>query len=111
MQRSINKEIRHYREDVFMGLNLRQVICSVAAIGLAVVVYFVCKDALGQETASWLCMGAAVPIVAVGFFRFDGLNFERFVCVVFRSRVQCAGWHVWKASNRFCSNKKKRRCK
>ena len=32
MQIPINKEIRHYQEEIFLGLNLRQMICSGAAI-------------------------------------------------------------------------------
>ena len=39
MQISINKEIRHYQEEIFLGLNLRQMICSGAAIAVAVAVY------------------------------------------------------------------------
>ena len=35
MQNPINKEIRHYQEEIFMGLTLRQLICSVIAIGAA----------------------------------------------------------------------------
>ena len=39
MQIPINKEIRHYQEEIFLGLNLRQMICSGAAIAVAVAVY------------------------------------------------------------------------
>ena len=77
MQNPINKEIRHYQEEIFMGLTLRQLICSVIAIGAAVLAYLTLEPVLGRETTSWVCIVAAVPIAAAGFFRYDDLNFER----------------------------------
>ena len=47
MQIPINKEIRHYQEEIFMGLTLRQLICSVIAIGAAVLVYLTLEPVLG----------------------------------------------------------------
>lgn len=45
-----------------MGLTLRQLICSVIAIGAAVLAYLTLEPVLGRETASWVCIVAAVPI-------------------------------------------------
>ena len=67
LQRNINKEIRGYEEEVFMGLSLRQLLCSIVAIGVAVGVYYGFRDYLGQETVSWVCIVAAVPVAAAGF--------------------------------------------
>ena len=53
MQIPINKEIRHYQEEIFLGLNLRQMICSGAAIAVAVAVYLGLTPLLGHETAGW----------------------------------------------------------
>ena len=72
MQIPINKDIRRYQEEIFMGLTLRQLLCSGIAIGLAVLIYLWAKPLLGQETASWLCILAAAPIAAAGFFSYDG---------------------------------------
>lgn len=49
MQNPINKEIRHYQEEIFMGLTLRQLICSVIAIGAAVLAYLTLEPVLGRE--------------------------------------------------------------
>ena len=78
MQIPINKDIRRYQEEIFMGLTLRQLLCSGIAIGLAVLIYLWAKPLLGQETASWLCILAAAPIAAAGFLSYDGLPFEKF---------------------------------
>ena len=40
MEIRINKEIKDYHESLFFGLSTRQFICSVAAVGAAVGIYF-----------------------------------------------------------------------
>ena len=49
MQIPINKDIRRYQEEIFMGLTLRQLLCSGTAIGLAVLIYLWAKPLFGQE--------------------------------------------------------------
>ena len=39
MEIKINKEIRNYKETLFFGLSLRQFICSLLAVGVAVALY------------------------------------------------------------------------
>ena len=101
MQIPINKEIRHYQEEIFMGLTLRQLICSVIAIGAAVLAYLTLEPVLGRETASWVCIVAAVPIAAVGFFRYDDLNFEQFLIAALESTVLGSGWRLWTTEYNF----------
>ena len=45
----MNKEIRDYQESMFMGLDLRQCVCSVLAILTAIGIYFGMRDITGQE--------------------------------------------------------------
>lgn len=106
MQNPINKEIRHYQEEIFMGLTLRQLICSVIAIGAAVLAYLTLEPVLGRETASWVCIVAAVPIAAAGFFRYDDLNFEQFLIAALESTVLSRGWRLWTTEYNFNSKKK-----
>ena len=54
MEIKINKEIRNYTESMFFGLNARQCIFSLLAIGIAVAIYFGLRGYLGTETVSWL---------------------------------------------------------
>ena len=107
MQIPINKEIRHYQEEIFLGLNLRQMICSGAAIAVAVAVYLGLTPLLGHETAGWVCIVAAAPIAAAGFFTYDCLTFEKFLFVVIDSTVIRNDWRLWKTENKYC---KKRFC-
>ena len=79
MEIRINKEIKDYHESLFFGLSTRQFICSVAAVGAAVGIYFGLKNYIDKETVSWLCIVAAAPIAIAGFFKYNGMNFEEFV--------------------------------
>lgn len=75
----INKEIRDYTESIFFGLSLRQSIFSIIACIIACSLYFLCKDRLGTEMTSWLCMLGAAPFAAFGFIRFQGMYTEDIV--------------------------------
>lgn len=87
MEVKINREIRDYTESMFFGLSMRQFFFSVAAIGIAVVLYFVLKPIVGLETVSWLCVIAAAPFAAMGFVKYHGMNAEQFIWVWLRSEL------------------------
>ena len=106
MQIPINKEIRHYQEEIFLGLNLRQMICSGAAIAVAVAVYLGLTPLLGHETAGWVCIVAAAPIAATGFFTYDCLTFENSCLLVIDSTVIRNDWRLWKPKTNNCKRKK-----
>ena len=84
MQIEINKEVSDYKETVFFGLTLRQCVCSVLAIVIAVVLYFTLKPYLGSELLSWVCMLGAAPFAAMGFFHYHGMTAEQFAAKVIR---------------------------
>ncbi|MEG2188685.1 MAG: PrgI family protein, partial [Christensenella sp.] len=69
MEVKINREIREYQESIFFGLNLRQLVFSILAVGVAVAIYFGLKAPLGTETVSWLCILGAAPFAAIGFVK------------------------------------------
>ena len=70
MEVKINREIRDYQESIFFGLNLRQLVFSILAIGVAVGIYFGLNNILGTETVSWMCVLGAAPFAALGFIRY-----------------------------------------
>ena len=95
----IPKEIRDYQESIFFGLSARQFIFSCAAIGVAVVVYFVFQKPLGTEVVSWLCILCATPFAAIGFFRYNGMPFEKFALAWIRSEFLMSKKLVFRAEN------------
>lgn len=99
MEIKINKEIRRYQENIFFGLSTRQFICSILALGMAVGVYFLLKGPLGEETVSWLCILAAVPVAAIGFFQYNSLTLEQFLLAWFKSEFLYAVPRKFAAEN------------
>lgn len=87
MEVKINREIREYTESVFFGLSLRQFLFSLAAMGVAVLVYFTLKPQLGVETVSWLCILCAAPLAAMGFVKYHGMTAEQFLWAWLRSEI------------------------
>lgn len=72
-----------------LGLTARQLICSAVAVGLAAGIYLGLGESLGKETASWLCLLAAAPFAAAGFFKYNGMTFEQFVSAWFKVSFLC----------------------
>ena len=87
MEIRINKEIRNYTESMFFGLNVRQCIFSLLAIGIAVAIYFGLRGYLGTETVSWLCILGAAPFPALGFLRYNGMPAEKCIAAFVRSEL------------------------
>lgn len=87
MEIKINREIRDYHESMFMGLSLRQTLCSLLAVGAAAGLYFWLEPIWGTEATSWACMAGAVPFAALGFFSYHGMPAEKFVWVWLRSEL------------------------
>ena len=54
---------------------------------------------VGLVAACGVCFLAAAPIAVTGFFRYNGLTFERFVWAFLKSQVLCAGPRVYRAEN------------
>ena len=99
MEIRINKEIKDYHESLFFGLSMRQFVCSLAAVGAAVGIYFGLRNVLDKETVSWLCIVCAAPLAAAGFFKYNGLNFEQFVVAYVYSEFLCSGVRTYQSEN------------
>lgn len=87
MRVQINNEIRNYSESIFFGLNLRQLIFSALACGVAVGSYFLFRKHLGIETLSWLCIICAAPFAALGFVKYNGMTAEKVLWCFIKSEI------------------------
>ena len=103
MEVKMNKEIRDYQESMFMGLDLRQCVCSVLAILTAIGIYFGMRDITGQEITGWLCVLGAAPFAACGFFRYHGMTAEQFAWAVIKSELLYPKRLVFKSENLYFS--------
>lgn len=99
MEVKINREIRDYTESMFFGLSLRQFAFSLAAIAVAVGLYFFLTPHLGMETVSWGCILGAAPFAAMGFVKYNGMTAERFVLAWLRSEFFMPKKLTFRAAN------------
>lgn len=95
----IPKEVRQHKETIFMGLSVRQFICSAIAVALAVGIYLLLGSVVGKETASWACILAAAPFAVAGFFNYHGMNLEQFLWAFFKSEFLFAGERPHRGEN------------
>jgi hypothetical protein len=80
----IPKEIRDYKEVIFFGLNLRQIISLAIAFAVNIPLYVNTKKYIGDELASWFVMFTGVPVFLIGFIKFDGMPFEKYFQIMLR---------------------------
>ena len=99
MQIKINQEIRDYTESVFFGLSPRQFFFSLAAVGVAVGLFFVLRKHFGTETVSWMCILGAAPFAALGFVRYHGMSAEQLLWVFIRSELLEPKVYLFKPKN------------
>lgn len=97
MECTVNREIRDYREGVFMGLSMRQTVWGFTALVVAGAANFGLRMIVGKETASVLCLLLAALPAAIGFMSYQGLNFEQFAMAWLRTNFRHAGWYVYRA--------------
>ena len=99
MDIQINKEFRDYSEKIYFGLNMRQLVFSVLAVGVAVGSYFLLRPYLSMETLSWLCIILAAPFAALGFVTYNGMTAEQFLWAWIKSEVLTPKRLVFKAED------------
>ena len=87
MEVKINKEIQSYSESMFFGLSMRQCGFSLAAMLVAVGLYFLLKPYVGTETVSWMCILGAAPFAAMGFINYHGMTAEQLAWAWIRSEL------------------------
>ena len=99
MEVRINKEVRDYQEGLFFGLSLRQCIFAALAVIVAVVVYFLLRNIVGDGGIGALCILAAFPFALCGFFKYNALTFEQFITAFVRSELLYPKRLIFKSEN------------
>lgn len=78
------KEIRKYKEKFYFNLNLRQTVCCILAIIINVPIYWYGRRYIGEDLASWVVILNAAPIMLVGFYNYNGMNFEEILVAIIK---------------------------
>ena len=78
----IPQDIREYKEQFFFGLNLRQLVCAVLMILLAVGTFLIGHKFIRTDILMYILVIEVAPIAAVGFLKYNGMGFEKIVAKV-----------------------------
>ena len=87
MEVKINKEIQSYSESMFFGLSMRQCGFSLAAMLVAVGLFFLLLLFVGRVSVCWMCFLGAAPFAAMGFINYHGMTAEQLAWAWIRSEL------------------------
>lgn len=83
----IPQDVTEYKEQFFFGLTIRQFVCGVAMIALAVLTFVIGKNFLSTDILMYIAIIEVAPLAAVGFMRYNGMPFEQIAATVFEFYV------------------------
>lgn len=83
----IPKDIRDYKEKMAFGLTLRQMVATGIALITCVPLYIFGRQYIGDDTMSWIIIAIALPCVAVGFVKKNGMPFEKYAAAFLRQQL------------------------
>lgn len=77
IEREIPKEIMDFDEKLALGLTLRQLASTIVCGGVCVPLYICGRKYFGDDITGWLVIATAVPTILIGFFKYQGVAFEK----------------------------------
>lgn len=79
----IPQDVTEYKEQFFFGLTVRQFICGIAMIALAVLTFLIGKNFIPTDILMYIVIIEVAPLAAVGFMKYNGMPFEKFASTLF----------------------------
>jgi hypothetical protein len=83
----IPKEIKDYKEKLFLNFTLRQVICITITLLINIPLYLLGKQYIKEEILSWIIILIAVPTMTSGFFKYNDMTLEQFVIAIVKFNI------------------------
>ncbi len=83
----IPQDVTEYKEQFFFGLTIRQFVCGIAMIALAVLTFLIGKSFISTDILMYIVIIEVAPLAAVGFMRYNGMPFEKIASTVFEFYV------------------------
>lgn len=74
----IPQDVTEYKEQFFFGLTIRQFVCGIAMIALAVLTFLIGKNFISTDILMYIVILEVAPLAAVGFMKYNGMPFEKF---------------------------------
>lgn len=79
----IPQDVTEYKEQFFFGLTVRQFVCGIAMIALAVLTFLIGKNLISTDILMYIVIIEVAPLAAVGFMKYNGMPFEKFASTLF----------------------------
>ena len=77
----IPEEIRKYKEKIAFGLTARQIISVILTALICVPLYWFGRPYIVEDVLSWMIILIALPVLSIGFLKFNGMPMEKFFVV------------------------------
>lgn len=97
----IPDEIRKYKEKIILGLTARQLLSTIATLLICVPLYFYGMKFLSEDVVSWAIILIAVPLLSIGYIKFNGMPMEKFAVAWLKYEVFYPKKRVFKTENAF----------
>ena len=97
----IPEEIRKYKEKLAFGLTARQLICTIITGAICVPLYWNGKDIIPEDILGWAIIIIALPLLSIGYVKFNGVPMERMAKIIFLTQVLYPVKRKFKSENAF----------
>ncbi|MBQ8904004.1 MAG: PrgI family protein [Oscillospiraceae bacterium] len=78
----IPQDVTEYKEQFFLGMTGRQILCVVLMLVLAVGTFLIGKNFVTTDILVYLIVLEVAPLAAVGFLKYNGMGFEKIIVQV-----------------------------
>ena len=78
------EEIKNFKEEIYAGLNTRQLVCGGLGVAVVVGVYLVARQYTTEDMASWICILSFLPFFFIGFREKNGMPYEKYLKTKFK---------------------------
>lgn len=75
----VPQDVTEYKEQFFLGMTGRQIICVALMIVLAVGTFLIGKNFVTIDILIYLIVFEVAPLAAVGFLNYNGMGFEKLI--------------------------------
>lgn len=99
IEREIPKEIMDFDEKLALGLTLRQLASTIVCGGVCVPLYIFGRKYFGDDITGWLVIIVAAPTILIGFFRYQGVAFEKMIGRILKQLFLLPSKRKYKTAN------------
>ena len=85
----VPQDVTEYKEQFFLGMTGRQLVCVVLMLILAVVTFLLGRNFVTSDILVYLIILEVAPLAAVGFLKYNGMGIEKIAVKVVDFYLGC----------------------